>query len=131
MGKEVAKQRVVLVTGAGAGIGQATAKHLAASGKYVVVATGRRVKELAALKEAVQLEPQNLPVKKQLASALERNKSYKEARQIWQELADKAKANGDKILAREARTRTVTLWGFERILDAQVAPRTQLGMILE
>jgi tetratricopeptide (TPR) repeat protein/HEAT repeat protein len=39
---------------------------------------------------------------------------------LWQELADKAKASGDKILAREARSRIVTLWGFERILEAQV-----------
>ncbi|HEY8078933.1 MAG TPA: HEAT repeat domain-containing protein, partial [Labilithrix sp.] len=38
----------------------------------------------------------------------------------WQQLADKAKASGDKILAREARSRIVTLWGFERILEAQV-----------
>lgn len=77
---------------------------------------------LAAFKEAVQLEPQQLPYKKQLAGALERSKSYKEARAIWQELAEKAKQSGDKILAREARTRIVTLWGFERILDAQIQP---------
>ncbi len=77
---------------------------------------------LAAFKEAVQLEPQQVPYKKQLAGALERSKSYKEARTLWQELADKAKQSGDKILAREARTRIVTLWGFERILDAQIQP---------
>ena len=75
---------------------------------------------LAAFKEAVQLDPQSLVFKKQLAGALERSKSYRESRVIWQELADKARASGDKILAREARTRIVTLWGFERILDAQI-----------
>ncbi len=80
---------------------------------------------LAAFREAVQLEPQTLAYKKQLAGALERAKSYKDARTIWQELAEKAKSGGDKILAREARSRIVTLWGFERILDAQITPLTQ------
>jgi tetratricopeptide (TPR) repeat protein/HEAT repeat protein len=75
---------------------------------------------LAAFKEAVGLEPNTLAYKKQYASALERSRSYREARTIWQELADKAKASGDKILAREARSRIVTLWGFERILEAQI-----------
>ena len=75
---------------------------------------------LAAFKEAATLDPQSLVFKKQLAGALERSKSYRESRVIWQELAEKARASGDKILAREARTRIVTLWGFERILDAQI-----------
>ncbi|AKU96744.1 PBS lyase HEAT domain protein repeat-containing protein [Labilithrix luteola] len=80
---------------------------------------------LAAYREAVQLEPQNLVFRKQLAGALERSKNYREARVLWQELAEKSKQNGDKILAREARTRIVALWGFERILEAQVAPLQQ------
>ena len=80
---------------------------------------------LASFKEAVQLEPQNLGYKKQLASALERARSYRESRVIWQELAEKAKASGDKILAREARSRIVTLWGFERILESQIPALTQ------
>jgi tetratricopeptide (TPR) repeat protein len=80
---------------------------------------------LQAFREATQLEPQNLGYKKQLASALERSKQYKESRTIWQDLAEKAKQSGDKILARESRSRIVTLWGFERILDAQVGPLTQ------
>ena len=80
---------------------------------------------LSAFREATQLEPQNLGYKKQLASALERSKQYKEARTLWQELAEKAKQSGDKVLARESRSRIVTLWGFERILDAQIAPLTQ------
>jgi len=77
---------------------------------------------LASFREAVQLEPQTLGYKKQLAGALERSKSFRDARVIWTELAEKAKASGDKILAREARSRIVTLWGFERVLDAQIAP---------
>ncbi|HVH46680.1 MAG TPA: tetratricopeptide repeat protein [Labilithrix sp.] len=77
---------------------------------------------LASYREAVSLEPQTLAYKKQLAGALERSKSYKDSRQIWMELAEKAKSNGDKVLAREARSRIVTLWGFERILEAQIAP---------
>lgn len=75
---------------------------------------------LAAFREAVQLEPSNNGYKKQLASALERSKSYKESRQLWQELADKAKATNDKLLAREARTRIVTLWNFEHVLEQQI-----------
>jgi tetratricopeptide (TPR) repeat protein len=80
---------------------------------------------LASFKEAVQLEPQNLGYKKQLASALERARSYRESRVIWQELAEKARTSGDKILAREARSRIVTLWGFERILEGQLPTLTQ------
>ncbi|MCW5834985.1 MAG: tetratricopeptide repeat protein [Labilithrix sp.] len=77
---------------------------------------------LTSFREAVQLEPQTLAYKKQLAGALERAKSYKDARQIWLDLSEKAKASGDKLLAREARSRIVTLWSFERVLDAQTAP---------
>ncbi len=80
---------------------------------------------LAAFREAVQLDPASVPAKKQLASALERSKSFKEARVLWQELQEKAKATSDKLLAREARSRIVTLWAFERVLDAQVAPLQQ------
>lgn len=77
---------------------------------------------LSAYREACALEPKNLAFKKQLANALERGKTFAEAQKIWEELAEKAKTNGDKLLAREARTRLVTLWGFERALEAQVAP---------
>ena len=79
---------------------------------------------LTAFREAVQLDPQNLAFKKQLASALERTRSYRDARLLWQELADKGKASGDKVLAREARSRIVTLWGLERLLETQVSPLT-------
>ncbi|MFO0674897.1 MAG: tetratricopeptide repeat protein [Polyangiaceae bacterium] len=77
---------------------------------------------LAVLREASVLEPQNLTVKKQLASVLERTKSYRDARALWQELAEKAKEKSDKLLAREARSHVVTLWSLERVLEAQIAP---------
>ncbi len=79
---------------------------------------------LAAFREAVQLDPQNVAYKKQLASGLERARNYREARVIWQELATKAQQTKDRLLAREARSRMVTLWGLERTLPAQVAPLT-------
>lgn len=100
------------------------ARALAALGE-VYLEHDMNAEALTAFREAVQLDPQNLGYKKQLASALERSKHYKEARTIWLELAEKAKQSGDKILARESRSRIVTLWGFERILDAQVGPLTQ------
>jgi tetratricopeptide (TPR) repeat protein len=79
---------------------------------------------LAAFREAVSLEPQSLAYKKQLAGALERARSYREARVLWQELAEKARLSNDKVLGREARSHMVTLWGLERSLEAQVAPLT-------
>ncbi len=75
---------------------------------------------LAALREALQLEPQNANVKKQLANGLERARNYREASQLWTDLAAKAKQTNDKTLAREARSHVVTLWGLERVLEAQV-----------
>jgi len=77
---------------------------------------------LAALREAVQLEPSNLGYKKQLAGALERGHAYREARTLWQELGEKAQKSGDRQLARETRTHLVSLWGLERIIDQQVQP---------
>jgi tetratricopeptide (TPR) repeat protein/HEAT repeat protein len=81
---------------------------------------------LVVLREAVSLDPQNLAFKKQLAGALERARNYREARALWQELGDKAKKTNDKVLARETRGHMVTLWGLERVIDAQVAPLTVL-----
>lgn len=75
---------------------------------------------LTAFREAVQLEPQNAVYKKQLAAALERKRDYRGARQLWQELADKAKQANDKLLARESRNHIVTLWGFEKLLESQL-----------
>ena len=79
---------------------------------------------LVALKEAVQLDPANAPFKKQLATALERKHQYHDARLVWVELSEKAQKTNDAILAREARSRIVTLMGLERILADQVAPLT-------
>jgi tetratricopeptide (TPR) repeat protein/HEAT repeat protein len=75
---------------------------------------------LAVLREAVQLEKDNPSVKRQLAIALERARSYREATMIWTELAAKARQSGDKLLAREARSQIVTLWGLDRKLEPQV-----------
>ncbi|HVY48211.1 MAG TPA: tetratricopeptide repeat protein, partial [Minicystis sp.] len=83
---------------------------------------------LAAMREAVQLEPNNVRYKKALATALERTATslgnptirFTEARQIWQQLLEGAKQ--DKALAREARTHIVSLWGLTRELPSQVAP---------
>ncbi len=77
---------------------------------------------LAAFREAVSLEPQSLGYKKQLASALERARAYREARVMWEDLAEKARVASDKLLAREARSRVVALWGMEHVLEGQVAP---------
>ncbi len=77
---------------------------------------------LAALREAMTLDHDDAGVKKQLASALERARSYREAGDTWAELAAKAKASGDKTLAREARSHIVTLWGLERVLEGRVPP---------
>ncbi len=79
---------------------------------------------LVCLREAVQLDPGNVDFKKQLASALERARSFREAQALWEDLAAKAKQSGDRVLARETRTHMVTLWGLERTIDAQVAPLT-------
>jgi tetratricopeptide (TPR) repeat protein/HEAT repeat protein len=85
---------------------------------------------LAALREAVQLEPANVRYKKALAQALERTATsiqapqvrYAEARAIWEELL--AGAGNDKLLAREARSHIVSLWGLGHELAARVAPLT-------
>jgi tetratricopeptide (TPR) repeat protein len=75
---------------------------------------------LSAYKEAVQLDPSNLAYKKALAAAYERTRGYREARALYEEIVAKAKEKGDKALGRECRTRIVTLWGLERILEQQL-----------
>jgi tetratricopeptide (TPR) repeat protein/HEAT repeat protein len=76
------------------------------------------------LREAADLEPQNLSYKKDLASALERSKAYREAGVLWEALADKAKERNDRVLAREVRTHVVTLWALEHTIERQV-PRLE------
>jgi tetratricopeptide (TPR) repeat protein/HEAT repeat protein len=80
---------------------------------------------LAAYKEAVQLDPANLAYKKALAAAHERAHAYRDARVLYEEIVAKAKEKGDKALARECRTRIVTLWGLERVLEQQLPGLTR------
>ncbi len=83
---------------------------------------------LNALREAVQLEPNNVRYKKNLAVAIERTAAslgspgqrYAEARVIWEELL--VGAENDKLLAREARTHIVSLWSLAHELPSRVAP---------
>jgi tetratricopeptide (TPR) repeat protein/HEAT repeat protein len=75
---------------------------------------------LASYKEAVQLEPANLAYRKALAAAFERTHAYREARAAYEEIVERAKEKGDKALARECRTRIVTLWGLEHTLEQQL-----------
>jgi cytochrome c-type biogenesis protein CcmH/NrfG len=83
---------------------QPRARALSALGE-VYLEHDMAIDALAAFKEAVQLEPANLAYRKQLASAHERQRSYADARAIWEDLATRAKQAQDKNLAREARTR--------------------------
>jgi cellulose synthase operon protein C len=87
-----------------------------------------------ALREAAQLEPDNLRYQKNLALALERTAvsqgdargrygggpRYTEARAIWEKILLKSVSTGDKAQAREARMHIVTLWALGRELPAQV-----------
>ena len=77
---------------------------------------------LVELREAVDLEPQNLAFQKDLATALERAKAYHEASELWETLARKAKAQNDRVLAREVRTHVVTLWTLEHSVERHVGP---------
>ncbi|MEO7331221.1 MAG: tetratricopeptide repeat protein, partial [Minicystis sp.] len=87
------------------------------------------VEALAALREAAQLEPANVRYKKALAMALERTATslgspqirYGEARSLWEELLS-GPGLTDKLVAREARTHIVSLWGLTRELPGQVGP---------
>jgi cellulose synthase operon protein C len=76
---------------------------------------------LAALREAVELDKNNVTYKKQLASALERSRNHPEALSLWNEVWQKAKDTSDRGLAREARTRIVAIWGAEKVLPAKQA----------
>jgi tetratricopeptide (TPR) repeat protein/HEAT repeat protein len=85
---------------------------------------------LAALKEAIDLEPSNLALRKGFAMALERagtgassgqrTARFDEARVAWEELLEKS--DRDRILAREARTHVVNMWVLLRQLDSRLEP---------
>jgi tetratricopeptide (TPR) repeat protein/HEAT repeat protein len=92
---------------------------------------------LAAFKEASEAEPGNLRYRKGYALALERaapgagtpalsQNRFDEARAVWEEVL--AKSGGDRLLAREARTHVVTLWGLLKQLEQRAEPlRRRLG----
>ncbi len=83
---------------------------------------------LAAYKEAVSLEPSNLGYSKSLAAAYERTRAYREAEALYGQIAARAKEKGDKTLARECRTRIVTLWGLQHTLEQELPGlRRQFG----
>jgi tetratricopeptide (TPR) repeat protein/HEAT repeat protein len=86
-----------------------------------------------ALKEATQLDPQNVQYRKAYAVALERTATaasasalatsrFEEAKAIWEGLLA---AGGDKNFGREARTHIVTLYSLLHQLEQQVAPLDQ------
>jgi cellulose synthase operon protein C len=109
------------------------AKALAALGE-VYLDHDMTKEALDALREAAQLEPDNLRYQKNLAMALERAAAsssdarsrdatrYAEARRVWNEILNKAVAAGDRTGAREARNHIVTIWALTHELNAQVAP---------
>lgn len=73
-----------------------------------------------AYKEAIELEPKSLPYKKALAAAYERSHAYREARGLYEEILKRATGPSDQALARDCRTRIVTLWSLERTLEQQL-----------
>ncbi len=98
---------------------QPRAKALAALGD-VYLEHDKTGEALAAYKEAAELEPTNLAYKKALAAAYERTRAYREARALYEDILRKARDKGDKALVRECRTRVVTLWSLERVLEQQL-----------
>ena len=78
------------------------------------------VDAISALREASQLEPQNLVHKKNLAAAFEHSRNYDDSTALWTELLEKAKAANDRSLAREARSHLVAMWGFQKKLEGQI-----------
>jgi tetratricopeptide (TPR) repeat protein/HEAT repeat protein len=106
------------------------ARALAALGD-VLLEHDQVAEALAALKEAMEAEPNNLRYRKGYALALERvatgvnqgfqrNARFEEARAVWEELLEKS--GNDRLLAREARTHVVTLWGLLKQLESRVEP---------
>ena len=98
---------------------QPRAKALAALGD-VYLEHDMTSDAIAAYKEAVALDPGNLGTMKALAAAYERTRAYREAQGLYEEIATRAKEKGDKALARESRTRIVTLWGLQRVLEQEL-----------
>jgi tetratricopeptide (TPR) repeat protein len=98
---------------------QPRAKALAALGD-VYIEHDLTADAVAAYKEATILDPTNLGHKKALAAAYERTHAYREARELYEEIVKKTKGEAERALARECRSRIVTLWGLEHVLEQQV-----------
>lgn len=77
---------------------------------------------LTLVQEAIALDRNNVALKKQLATALERAQRPAEAENVWNELLAKAAASQDVQLAREARSRLVSSWSIRKTLAEHVAP---------
>lgn len=76
---------------------------------------------LAALREAASIDRDNVQIKRQLAGALEKAKSYGEAERLWLEIGERAKKANDRVLARDVRAHLVTVWSLERRLETQLS----------
>jgi tetratricopeptide (TPR) repeat protein len=101
------------------GVVQPRAKALAVLGD-VYVEHDMGAEALAAYKEALAIDPNALTVKKALAGLLERNHDYVSAVDLYEEIAKKATESANRALARECRTRIVSLWGLEHVLERQL-----------
>ena len=98
---------------------QPQAKALAALGD-VYLEHDMTAEAVTAYKDSLKADPTSLPTKKSLASAYERTRKYSDARALYEEIIVKAREKGDRVLARECRTRIVSLWGLDRMLERQI-----------
>lgn len=88
---------------------------------------------IEALGRAMKLQPERTEFAKSYGAALERAgagsssgnaraRYYREAQQLWEQLASRAAENGDALLGRESRQHIVTLWSLTGTLAERVAP---------
>ncbi|MBI2894474.1 MAG: HEAT repeat domain-containing protein [Deltaproteobacteria bacterium] len=69
-------------------------------------------------REAVAMRPQDVDLRRGLASLLERNRNLDDAATEWQRVLDLA--GDDRILRREARSRIVGIWSLSRTLATRL-----------
>ncbi len=86
---------------------------------------------IATYEDAMRRAPGDLKLKKSFALAMERAATFlgqgavrssrlDASRDVWQELLEKA--GPDRLLAREARTHLVVIWGLQKQLEQKVEP---------